>query len=270
MALTVVSWNVNSIRVRLDGLARMAGLLEPDVVCLQETKVADPLFPEAAVRALGFGHLAVRGAKGYGGVAILSRRPLIASGQRAWCGRADARHVFATVDGGPSIGRLDIHSLYVPAGGDIPDPEVNAKFAHKLAFLDEMAAWSAAIMATGRPAVLAGDFNVAPLPADVWSHQKMIGIVTHTPAEVERLERVRAAGRWVDALRHFVAEPQRLSTWWSYRAKDWRAADRGRRLDHVWVTAGLRPRLTAMRILEDARDWPRPSDHAPVAVTFGG
>lgn len=269
MALTVVTWNVNSIRVRLDGLARMVDALAPDVVCLQETKVTDPLFPAAAVRALGFDHLAVHGTKGYGGVAILSRRPFVSTGEHAWCGGTDARHVFATVDGGPSIGPLAIHSLYVPAGGDVPDPVVNDKFAHKLAFLDEMATWSATVAASASPAVLAGDFNVAPLECDVWSHRRMLKIITHTPAEVTRLEDIQEQGRWIDAVRHFAPPPERLSTWWSYRARDWRAADRGRRLDHLWVSAPLRPHLTGMRILTEARGWPRPSDHVPVAITLG-
>ena len=268
MALTIVTWNVNSIRVRLDGLARMIDALAPDIVCLQETKVTNPLFPTADVRALGFDHQAIHGVKAYGGVAILSRRPFISTGKRAWCGGSDARHVFATVDGGKALGPLAIHSLYVPAGGDMPDPAVNGKFAHKLAFLEEMAAWSATIAASTYPAVLAGDFNVAPLECDVWSHRRMLKIITHTPAEVSRLEGVREHGRWIDAVRHFAPPPERLSTWWSYRARDGQAADRGRRLDHLWVSASLHPHLTGMRILTEARDWPRPSDHVPLAITF--
>jgi exodeoxyribonuclease-3 len=265
MALTVVTWNVNSVRFRLDVLARVVERLRPDILCLQETKVTDDLFPHVAAAALGFDHRLIHGMKGYNGVAILSRLPLTATGNRCWVDRTDCRHVFAEVqtgDGRP----LTVHSLYVPAGGDDPDPGRNPKFAHKLKFLDAMADWSRDVAAGGGRHVLTGDLNVAPLPADVWDHARLSRVVTHTPAEVSRLTRAMEAGGWVDAVRRQHPEPARVFTWWSYRAADWRAADKGRRLDHIWVSADLGPRVQEADVLLDARDWAPASDHAPVRV----
>lgn len=270
MDLTVVSWNVNSIRVRLDGLARMDAALKPDIVCLQETKVADPQFPLEAVRELGFEHILINGVKGYGGVAILSRQPFTWTGTRDWCGRIDARHAAARIDAGPGLGEIEVHSLYVPAGGDIPDPEANPKFAHKLAFLDELRDWSAGLAGTARRILLTGDLNVAPLETDVWSHKRLLRVVTHTPIEVEKLNAAREAGKWTDVMREFVPPSERLYTWWSYRARDWQAANRGRRLDHIWTTPALKPHLAGIEVLEMARGWERPSDHVPVALGLNG
>ena len=97
-----------------------------------------------------------------------------------------------------------LHNFYVPAGGDEPDPDINPKFAHKLAFLDEMAAWIAADGIAGGDAVMVGDLNIAPLETDVWSHKALLKVVSHTPIEVEKLGRVFAAGPWVDAVRRYV------------------------------------------------------------------
>jgi exodeoxyribonuclease-3 len=103
----------------------------------------------------------------------------------------------------------------------------------------------------------------------VWSHRQLLRVVSHTPIETERLESVRAAGGWVDAVRHFVPPEEKLYTWWSYRAPDWAAADKGRRLDHVWVTPHLAGRLDGMEVVREARGWRRPSDHVPVIVRIG-
>ena len=116
--------------------------------------------------------------------------------------------------------------------------------------------------------VLVGDLNVAPLETDVWSHGQLLRVVSHTPVEVDRLERLRASHDWVDAVRRFIPPEQRLYTWWSYRARDWRASDRGRRLDHIWVSPVLAPRLKAALVAREVRDWAPPSDHVPVIVTL--
>ncbi len=161
-----------------------------------------------------------------------------------------------------------LHNFYVPAGGDEPDPEINAKFAHKLAFLDEMRGAPGLHPGAGAHAILVGDLNVAPLEHDVWSHKQLIRVVSHTPIECERLNAVRQAGAWVDIMRSFVPEPAKLYTWWSYRAADWQAADRGRRLDHIWVSPAIADRVSAMTIAKQARGWSQPSDHVPVTATL--
>ena len=153
----------------------------------------------------------------------------------------------------------------------MPDPELNPKFAHKLAFLDELIGWEQlALQAAdaGAHTVLVGDLNIAPLEADVWSHKQLLSVVSHTPVEVERMARWQAAGPWVDVMRRFVPPHEKLFTWWSYRSPDWTANDRGRRLDHVWTSPSLAPHAKAMTVLREARSWEKPSDHIPVAVTF--
>ncbi len=272
MSLTVCTWNINSIRIRLDLVKAMVERLKPDVLCLQETKCQDDKFPLAAVRELGFPHIALNGQKGWHGVATLSRLPFEAIERQEFCAKGDARHIAVTL--GVSAGLsapVSVHNFYVPAGGDIPDPELNEKFAHKLAFLDELTAWERLpqqVNAKDGHAVLVGDLNIAPLETDVWGHKQLLGVVSHTPVEVERLNALQASGPWVDVMRRFVPPQEKLFTWWSYRSPDWTVNDRGRRLDHVWTSPGLAPHASAMTVLREARNWERPSDHVPVAVTF--
>ena len=163
---------------------------------------------------------------------------------------------------------ITLHNFYVPAGGDEPDPELNPKFAHKLSFLDEMRAHPVLQPARDQRAILVGDLNVAPLEHDVWSHKQMIKVVSHTPVECEKLNRARQAGGWIDAMRVLTPEPAKLYTWWSYRAMDnWKAADRGRRLDHVWSSDALAGRISRIDIAKNYRGAQRPSDHVPVTAT---
>lgn len=258
--LRLCSWNINSVRLRLPLLQRLAQTEAPDVICLQETKCPDPLFPALDCGALGYPYQALAGMKGYNGVAILSRYPLEDVRVHDWGNRQDCRHISARVCG------VAVHSLYIPAGGDEPDPEKNPKFAYKLAYLTAVASGLSALHRPEDPAVLMGDFNIAPLPSDVWDHRKMLRVITHTPVEVDHLRQVQDSCGWVDAAREFVPSQQRLSTWWSYRAADWRAADKGRRLDHIWVTPALKPRLSGYAVLTEGRDWDPPSDHAPLLL----
>ena len=155
----------------------------------------------------------------------------------------------------------------MPAGGDEPDPAINWKFRHKLDFVAEMNAIRADNDANSG-SILVGDLNIAPLEHDVWSHKQLLNVVSHTPVETESFEAMRKAGDWVDLMRHNVPFEQKLYTWWSYRAQDWRASDRGRRLDHVWSSQNLLPVFAGYDILRDARGWDRPSDHVPVIARF--
>lgn len=116
-----------------------------------------------------------------------------------------------------------------------------------------------------RRTVLVGDLNIAPLEQDVWSHRQLLKIVSHTPPETERLMAWQQTG-FIDAMRHFVPPAEKLYTWWSYRNRDWSASNRGRRLDHVWVTPDLKDALRGMQVLRHARDWEKPSDHVPVIL----
>jgi len=258
--MRILTWNINSLRLRLGLLAQVADVLRPDVVCLQETKVPDDLFPLGAVTALGFQHVAFKGMKGYNGVAILSRFPLERVQTHIRCGKDDCRHISAHVAG------VELHNLYIPAGGDVPDPDFNDKFAHKLNFLTELTELFQASNPKQTPMILAGDLNIAPLPNDVWSHKQLLGVVSHTPVEVDLLTGLQETLRWVDGVRRFVPPEEKLFSWWSYRSSDWSRNDRGRRLDHIWVTPSLEPNLRGALIARECRDWTQPSDHVPVML----
>ena len=246
-------------------IERLIDEKKPDVICLQETKTIDETFPRQAFIDKGYKHQHIAGMKSYNGVAILSRLPLTNKGGKNWHGREDCRHISAEIPSG-----IEIHCCYVPAGGDIPDPIANPKFAHKLGFLDENIAWWKSRKDKTKPKILLGDLNIAPLENDVWSHKQMLGVVSHTPIEVEKLLAWQKAHSWVDAGRHFVPADQKLYSWWSYRAADWDISNRGRRLDHIWVTPQLTLSLKKSEIMRDARGWdPKPSDHVPVLLDVG-
>ncbi|WP_118133252.1 exodeoxyribonuclease III [Oceanicella sp. SM1341] len=260
MTVTICTWNINSVRLREPIVRRLLEEEAPDVLCLQETKSPVEKLPLEGFAALGYTHVIARGQKGYNGVAILSRLPMEDAGQRDFCTKGDARHVAGRLADGTTI-----HNYYIPAGGDEPDPLVNPKFEHKLAFLTEMRAWFTA--EPPQRSILVGDLNIAPREDDVWSHKALLKVVSHTPIEVEHLTAAQEAGNWVDVTRQHIPEGQ-LYSWWSYRARDWDAADKGRRLDHVWATPDIAPASSGSRILRDCRGWTQPSDHAPVFATF--
>ena len=259
--MRVITWNINSIRLREPLVLRLLDEARPDVLCLQETKCPDPHFPQDNFVAAGYSHIVFRGMKGYNGVALISRIPFEASESLDWVGRQDCRHVSARFASG-----VELHNFYVPSGGDTPDPVVNDKFEHKLRFLEEMRDWFAGARSADTPMVLVGDLNVAPLENDVWSHRQLLNVVSHTPIEVDTLASFQDGLGWVDAVRHMTPEPTRIYSWWSYRARDWAASDRGRRLDHVWVTGPLVSKIRTATVLREVRGWEKGSDHAPVMV----
>ena len=264
MTLRISTWNINSVRLRFDLVARFLSEAKPDILCLQEIKCREELFPGEGFRELGYSHIAVSGQPGYHGVATLSKLPLESLPRESFCGTAEARHLGCAVVL-PNGERLAVHNIYVPAGGDIPDPALNPKFKQKLAYLAALGAWRGP---NRGHAVLLGDFNVAPLETDVWSHKQLLKVVSHTPVEVEALTKVQDAGPWVDLVRRLIVPEHKLYTWWSYRARDWQASDRGRRLDHIWGSEGMADRALGAAVLKSARSWDGPSDHVPVTLDF--
>ena len=262
MSLTVATWNINSVRLRIGLVTKLLERWQPDVLCLQETKCPQGQFPSGPIREMGYEHIAEFGQKGYHGVAIVSRRPFIAESKKPFCGKEDCRHISVTIAGAKPV---TIHNLYVPAGGDEPDPKINDKFAHKLQFIDELEDWFGnGCVPAGHEGIVVGDLNIAPLEHDVWSHKDLLKVVSHTPIETEGLLRIQKKGKWVDLLRQHVPADQKLYTWWSYRARDWAASDRGRRLDHMWVSPQAASCIVGHRVLEPCRGWARPSDHVPL------
>jgi exodeoxyribonuclease-3 len=269
MQIKITTWNINSVRLRINLVAKFLKAVRPDILCLQETKCPDDAFPLKRFRRLGYDHISLNGQKGYHGVAVVSRLPFDSFNIRNFCGKTDCRHISVVL--GERAGLKDpltVHNFYVPAGGDEPNPEVNVKFRHKLDFLDEMQAHMGLRPAARQRAILVGDLNVAPLEHDVWSHKQMLKVVSHTPIECDKLNAARNAGKWIDAMRVQTPEPEKLYTWWSYRAMDnWKAADRGRRLDHVWTSQALADRVSRIKIAKDYRGYEKPSDHVPVTAT---
>ena len=259
--ITLACWNVNSITQRLPHLLRYCDEYKPDIICLQETKCQDGEFPEKAFNEMGLKHLVLNGQKGgHHGVAIASRLPIERIDAPDLCREGHSRVIAAKVAG------IEIHNIYLPAGGDVPDPDKNEKFAHKLDFLERLG--PAYKKQSKTPRILVGDLNVAPHENDVWSHKQLLKIVSHTPGETERLEASRKQAKFEDIARLAVPDEQKLYTWWSYRAKDWAASNRGRRLDHIWVNqAGLPDTLVdSYKIHLGWRGGWKPSDHAPVSV----
>jgi len=258
MPITLATWNINSVRLRAPLVRRLLAEERPDILCLQECKCPADKLPDFA--DLGYGHVVAEGQKGYNGVAILSRLPLRRAGAHDFAGLGHARHVAAALDSG-----VVIHNFYVPAGGDVPDRDRNEKFGQKLDYVAGMARWAR----DDRPtrAILVGDLNIAPREDDVWSHRQLLKVVSHTPVEVDHLGAAQEAGGWVDVTRADIPQGK-LYSWWSYRAPDWDAADKGRRLDHVWASADIAAAAHSSRVLRAARGWEKPSDHAPVFATF--
>ncbi|KAB7644987.1 exodeoxyribonuclease III [Polymorphobacter fuscus] len=258
--MRIATWNINSVRFRLDIVERFLRDHAPDVLCLQETKVVDDAFPHAMFEAMGYHHRILNGQRMHHGVATVSRIPLTEDRRFDWQDNGEARHIGARLANG-----VLIENVYIPAGGDVPDRTLNPKFGQKLDFLGRMLRWSESLR---DGTVIVGDFNVAPLECDVWSHKALIDVVSHTPVEVAALAALQASHDWVDLGRHFIAPPERLFTWWSYRATDWRLSDRGRRLDHIWASPEVAAAATGFEVIEDARDWGKPSDHVPQIATF--
>lgn len=259
----LVTWNINSIRIRLDLLKRLADFYAPDIVCLQEVKAKTEDFPFNEVKACGFEHIALYGMPSYNGVAILSKIPLTDITPLDWVGKHDARHIKATV-----FGDIEVNSLYIPAGGDVPDPIMNLSFAHKLCFMDDISEYFEQHKESlcKKNMLICGDFNVAPSPNDVWNHKQLLKIVSHTPIETERLERLFQSLGFVDAVRLIYPEPEKVFSWWSYRNPSWTVNNKGRRLDHIWVTKPLKNAVLGVQTLTEFRSAERPSDHIPVLV----
>jgi exodeoxyribonuclease-3 len=260
MPFTIATWNINSVRLRQPIVAKLMAEDSPDILCLQEIKCTEDQLPAEAFDRLGYRHRVMRGQKGYNGVAILSKLPLTEVGGHDFAALGHARHVAARLGNG-----VTIHNFYVPAGGDIPDRDENVKFGQKLDFLTHMRDWFRAEPQT--KSILVGDLNIAPREDDVWNHRALLKIVSHTPIEVAHLGEAQEAGNWVDITRQDIPDG-RLYSWWSYRSPDWDAADKGRRLDHVWATPDIAGAGHSSRILRQVRGWDQPSDHAPVFASF--
>lgn len=264
MRLSLVSWNVNSVRLRLPQIEQFLKDTDVDILCMQEIKCQEHEFPREAFEALGYGHIHIAGQKGWHGVALVSKIPFETLPAPAFCRRGEARAQGIRIDG------AEIWNFYIPAGGDFPDREGNDKFDHKLTFYERLIE-DLERRGPDKPLLICGDLNIAPGEFDVWSHRQMLRVVSHTPIEIETFGKLMRAGDFHDPFRVAYPDPQRIFTWWSYRAADFRKSNRGLRLDHILLNPGLmakvRGDITA-KIHDTVREWERPSDHAPIQTVF--
>jgi exodeoxyribonuclease-3 len=263
MLLRIVSWNINSIRIRLTEIEKFMETHKPDILCLQEIKVVGERFPYEELKRIGFKYIVVRGEKSYNGVAILSKIPFEEMQHLSFVNE-DTRHISIKIAGTD----IELHNFYIPAGGDEPDVVINRKFKHKIEYIQSVSEWLVKEKNAQERLIIVGDLNVAPYENDVWSHKQLLNVVSHTPIEVENFNKMKSSIDLQDALRKFVPLEQKLFSWWSYRNHDWKRSNRGRRLDHILVTQPLYPTITHSFIYQEARDYSNPSDHVPVICDF--
>ena len=257
--MKIATWNINSVRLRLPQILKFVKGNNIDLLCLQETKTTDENFPSEDFFKIGLKHQHYRGEKSYNGVAILSNTKLEDKNFINWCGKNDTRHISVKLNK-----NIELHNFYIPAGGDDPDIYKNPKFEHKISFLNEMKKYFQKNKKTNK--ILVGDLNVAPLEHDVWSHKQLLNVVSHTPIETDTLLDIIHTGEWQDVMREFVPHSEKLYSWWSYRNRNWELSNRGRRLDHFWVSKKIFPHVKSGVIYKDTRSWERPSDHVPIIV----
>jgi exodeoxyribonuclease-3 len=254
--MKIATWNVNSIRARLERVKAWLVLRQPDVLCVQETKVEDEGFPRDEFTALGY-HASMHGQKTYNGVAILSRQPLTKVIKDLGGDGADTQARFLVGE----VGGVKVGSLYVPNGQAVG----SEKFAYKLAWLARWKAWVQAQVDTGEPWLFGGDFNIAPTDGDVYDPVAWKDQVLCHPQERQALAEVLSLG-FVDLFKRFHPEENQY-TWWDYRQLGF-PKNRGLRIDHLLATPPLAQRCRAVTIDRDERKGAAPSDHAPVIAEF--
>jgi exodeoxyribonuclease III len=257
--MRIITWNINSVRLRIGLVEKLNLEQSPDIICLQETKAEDKHFPLQAIKDIGFEHVVYSGQKSYNGVAILSKFPIEDSFSISLC-NDDKRHICAKIKG------IEVHNFYVPAGGDEPDVEINPKYKHKLEYVKLMQEWFVDNRKETDKIILVGDLNIAPHEHDVWSSRQLRNVISHTPAEIESLMSLQKSLDFIDTGRYFVDFDQKLYSWWSYRNRDWKKSNRGRRLDHIWTSRCLEKNLKAIECISHVRDWEKPSDHVPCVL----
>ncbi len=257
--MKIISWNLNSIRARTEQLLEILEKETPDFVCLQETKVSNDAFPEEQIKNLNYS-IFKNGMASYNGVAILSKHDISNLKTNNFCQKSDCRHIELTFK------KIRIHSIYVPAGGDEPDPKKNEKFAHKLKFLDEMLDFF--MLNNNYNHIICGDLNVAPLEDDVWSHSSLKNVVCHTEIERKKLLKILNDCNFEDTVRKFISPPENIFTWWSYRSSDFTVNNRGRRLDHIWISKNQFLKSNSASILKNFRKMTKPSDHVPICANI--
>jgi exodeoxyribonuclease-3 len=259
--MRIVTWNVNSVRQRLEHLLAFLKEAEPDVVCLQELKTAEATFPREEIEAAGY-NLAIHGQKGFNGVAILSKHPMedIRRGLPGNDEDEQSRYVEAVIS--TQSGILRVASIYLPNGNPIDTP----KFPYKLAWMDRLIAHASDLLKREEPLVLAGDYNVIPQPRDAANPAAWVNDALFQPETRAKWRELEALG-FTDALRA-CDESEGLYTFWDYQAGAWQR-NHGIRIDHLLLSPQAADRIKGVAIYKHTRGWEKPSDHVPVGVDLG-
>ena len=257
-AMRIATWNVNSIKQRLDHLATFVKSADPDVVCLQELKCVDEAFPRADVEALGY-NVVTHGQKAYNGVAILSKRPLkdVRRGLPGDEGDEQARYLEGVVS--TATGAVRVASIYLPNGNPIGTP----KFDYKLAWMDRLRAHARDLLLLEEPLVLCGDYNVIPEPKDAMDPAAWTNDALFQPESRSRFRELLNLG-FIDAVRACNDQPG-LYSFWDYQAGAFQR-NNGIRIDHLLLSPQAQDRLRTTSIRKEVRSWDKPSDHVPVIV----
>jgi exodeoxyribonuclease-3 len=256
--MRIATWNVNSIRQRIENVQAWLAERQPDIVCLQEIKCTDENFPREAFESLGY-NVAVHGQKAFNGVALLSKLPFdeVAPGLIGDTNDVQARFLEALVS--TKTGALRVVSLYLP-NGNPPDTE---KYPYKLKWMDRLIGFARERLKLEEPFVLAGDYNVIPTPADAKRPQAWVNDALFLPATREKFRALINLGL-TDAIRA-GSDAADLFTFWDYQAGAW-AKDDGIRIDHLLLSPQAADRLSDAGIDRHVRSWDKPSDHVPVYV----
>jgi len=256
--MRIATWNVNSIKQRLDNLRTWLSERQPDLVCLQETKCVDNAFPREQLEALGY-NIAVHGQKTFNGVAILSKFPFdeVTPGLPGEGADDHARFLEAVVS--TAGGALRVASIYLPNG----NPPGGDKYSYKIRWMDRLIHYAQERLALAEPLVLAGDYNVIPTASDARRPEAWTGDALFLPRTRERF-RVLCNMAFTDAIRA-GNDSKGLYTFWDYQAGAWQKND-GIRIDHILLSPPGADQLTGAAIDKHVRAWEKPSDHVPVVV----
>lgn len=255
--MKIFSWNINSVRIRAEIIKYIFEKYQPDIIALQETKVKNEEFPLKLFTDNGYEYSFLSGDSHYSGVAILSK----ISGQTLpYKNLAELRSRDIAVN----FGNFELHNLYVPAGGYEASLEYT-KFAQKIEYFRELIKWSKQYDLKQKSAIILGDINIAPEENDVWSHKQLLTEVSHTPLETNLMKEWIAGNNLDDIMRKFLGS-EKIYSWWSYRNKDYKKSNRGRRLDHAFSVGNITNKIKSAKYLHYFRDFEKTSDHVPLIL----
>ena len=258
--IDIATWNINGVRARIDSLCEWLKEAKPDAVALQEIKCETDVFPRGPIEDIGY-NVAVHGQKGFNGVAILSKRPLedVTTGLPGDDEDVQARYIEALVQG--NAGLLRLGGLYLPNG----NPIGTEKFSYKLSWMKRLQAHASGLLKLEEPLILAGDYNVIPMPEDARHPENWLNDALFQPESRAAFRELINLG-FTDALRATTLAPDQY-TFWDYTALSWQK-NNGIRIDHLLLSPQAASKLKACRIDKHVRGREKPSDHVPVVVSL--